>query len=410
LKSLFIIRGREDFVKPILEWPRMKSRKPEDNTEEQLSLELENLYKEIERPDKIDRMDKVERGEGGKEPDLRPAYELFKVEPDASHEELKEAYEELASAWNPKRFSDHPEWKEKAEKKLEIINKAYEMILSARIREIRKKKRSIQLGEIEKDIDPEYAANVDESEDYQKEDRPRRFGVKQALIFAMIPVFLLFSWFVVSPLFENSIENTPDKKAVGEKSPPLARPIQQIPVPESKPDAKPETLPEPRPEVKTEPASAPKAGVKPETRPEIKREPAAQPPKAAAAAPAPKPAAKAIEKKPAAPALKTVPDARQAPKAPPKAETAKKDPSPAAMPFSIQVGAVKDRGKGMELLGKVRKDGLSGSLVTTTLPGGEKGYRVLVGGFQTREEAVAYIESKGLRQKYPGSFIQKNKP
>lgn len=378
----------------------MKSRKPEDSAEEQLSLELENLYREIERPDKIDRMDKTERVEGGKEPDLRPAYELFKVEPDASHEELKEAYEELASAWNPKRFTDHPEWKDKAEKKLEIINKAYEMILSARIREIRKKKKSIQLGEIEKDVDPEYAADVDEGEDEQEEDRPRRFGIKQALIFAMIPVFLLFCWFVVSPLFENTHDNKADRKAV-EKSPPLTRGTQQMPVP----DTKPEALPEPKPEVKAEPAPAPRADVKPEPRQEIKREPVVQTPKAVA--PAPQPAAKAIEKKPAAPAQKTVADTRQAPKSAPKPEAAKKAP---AMPFSIQVGAVKERSKGEELLGKVKKDGFSGAIVETTLPGGEKGFRVLVGGFQTRDEAFAYMESKGLKQKYPGSFVQKNKP
>ncbi|MEN6463710.1 MAG: SPOR domain-containing protein [Syntrophaceae bacterium] len=381
----------------------MKSRKPEDNVEEQLSLELENLYKEIERPDKIEKIGRMDKIEGGSEPDLGPAYELFKVGPDTTHEELKEAYEELASAWNPKRFADHPEWKEKAEKKLEIINRAYEMILSARIREIRKRRKSIQLGEIEKDVDTSYAPDIEENEDEQEEEAPRRFGrfgLKQALIFAGIPVFLFLCWFVVSPLFENPPDNKADKKPVVEKLPPLAGNTQQMPVPETKPEA----APEPKFETKAVPNAGVKADLKPEAKPEIKQE-SVQPPRAAAP-PAPPP--KASQQKPAVPALRPVSESRQASKPAPKPEAAKK--SAAAMPFSIQVGAVKDRAKGAEYLGKVKKDGFSGSLVETTLPGGEKGYRILVGRFQTREEAFAYLNNKGLKQKYPGSFIQKNNP
>jgi len=371
----------------------MKSRKPEDNIEEQLSLELENLYKEIE-PEKIARIE----AQSGKEPDLSPAYELFKVEPDVSHEELKEAYEELASAWNPRRFSDHPEWKDKAEKKLDIINKAYEMILSARIREIRKKRKTIQLGEIEKDSEPVYTRDAEENEgEREEEDNPRRFGLKQALIFAGIPVFLLLSWFVVSPLFERPADNKAEKRAISEKLPPLARNVQQMPVPETKPDIK----PEPRPELKPEP------NIKPETKPEIKTEAPAEPPRVVER-PAPKPIAK--EQK-AAPALKPVAATKaQAGKTTPKTEDAKKSAAASRMPFSIQVGAVKERTKGVEYLGKVKKDGFNASLVETRLPSGEKGYRILVGGFQTRDEAFAYMNNKGVKQKYPGSFVQKNTP
>lgn len=361
----------------------MKSRKPEDSIEEQLSLELENLYKEIEHPEKIDKIEV----QGGREPDLGPAYELFKVEPDASHEELKEAYEELASAWNPKRFSDHPEWKDKAEKKLEIINKAYEMILSARIREIRKKRKTIQLGEIEKDPEPAYTRDAEENEDDpDEEETPRRFGLKHAMILAGIPVFLLLCWFVVSPLFEKSPDNKSDKKTVSEKLPPLARNVQQMPVPDSKPaDIKPEL------------------NLKPETKAE-----AIEPPRVTGP-PTPKPIKK--EQKPAPAALKPVPETKpQATKPAPKTEGAKKSSAPARMPFSIQVGAVKDRAKGLEYLGKVKKDGYNASLLETKLPSGEKGYRILVGGFQSRDEAFAYMTNKGLKQKYPGSFVQKNTP
>ncbi len=369
----------------------MKSRKPEDTIEEQLSLELENLYKEIE-PEKIAKIE----AQGGREPDLGPSYELFKVGPDASHEELKEAYEELASAWNPKRFSDHPEWKDKAEKKLEIINKAYEMILSARIREIRKKRKTIQLGEIEKDPEPAYTRDAEENEDEPEEDTPRRFGLKHALIFAGIPVFLLLCWFVVSPLFEKPADNKADKKPAVEKLPPLARNVQQMPVPDSQPDIK----PEPKLEVK------PESSLKTETKAETVEPPrVAEPPVSKPVTPVTK------EKKPAPAALKPVSETKpQATKAAPKTEVAKKSSAPARMPFSIQVGAVKDRAKGEEYLGKVKKAGYNASLVETKLPNGEKGYRILVGGFQSRDEAFAFMNDKGLKQKYPGSFVQKNTP
>ncbi len=386
----------------------MKNRKPEDNVEEQLSLELENLYKEIDRPDKIEKIDKLDKGEGGAELDLRPAYDLFKVGPDADHEELKAAYEELASAWNPKRFEDHPEWKEKAEKKLEIINKAYEMILSARIREIRKKRKSIQLGEIEKDVEESYSRDFEEVEDEQEEEAPRRFGLKHALILAGIPVFLLMCWFVVSPLFENPPDKA-EKKAAVEKLPPLARNVQQMPVPETKTEAKPDAVPEPKIEVKAQPADPIKTDIKTEAKPEIKKEAAAEPPRAVASQPSP-PAAKPSPKKPPAPALRPVAEPRQAPKTAAASPEPLKKSAAAAKPFSIQVGAVKDRAKGQEYLGKVKKDGLSGTVVETVLPNGERGYRILVGAFQTREEALAYLNSKNLKQKYPGSFIQKNKP
>lgn len=362
----------------------MKSRKPEDNVEEQLSLELENLYKEIDRPDKIEKIGRID-SQTESEPDLAPAYELFKVGPDATHEELKKAYEELAAAWNPKRFTDHPEWKEKAEQKLEIINKAYEAILSSRIREIRKKRKSIQLGEIEKDIDPSYAGDIEED---REEYRPRRFGLKHALIFAGIPIFLLLCWFLVSPLFEQPLDNI---KPAEEKNLPFARNVLPAPVPESKPEPKP---------IMT-------ADIKADEKPGMKAENYIQTP-AAKEAPAPRPVPKAAPPRPAPAAVKSVPESKpQPPKAAPKAETAKKSGSPASMPFSIQVGAVKDRAKGEEYLGKVRKDGLNASLVETTLPSGERGYRILVGGFQTREEAFAYMNSKGLQRRYPGSFIQK---
>ncbi len=108
---------------------KILNKKNAEMTQEQLAFELENLYKEVADPKMVE--------EEISEPDLKEYYEFLKVKPEAPHEELKRAYEELAQSWDPARFQDHPEWLEKAEKKTAAINRAYEVILSARIKAIK---------------------------------------------------------------------------------------------------------------------------------------------------------------------------------------------------------------------------------------------------------------------------------
>ena len=377
----------------------MKSRKPEGMSEDQFSFELENLYKEIKHPEKLD------APQAGTEPDLAPYYEIFKVPPDVTHEELKLAYERLAAAWAPERFADHPEWKEKAEIKLNKINKAYETILSARIREIkalRKQRKPVDLAEIEKEPETE-----DMEADYEEERGASRFGFKKIALYAGIPVFLLFCYFIIAPLFDRPSERgtlkenlpqTVNKPAVPSAAVTPAPPPRP-PVEPAGPVASPDKTvqggvqgQQVAPVEKAVPAPEPRAR---EVKPDVKQ----IPPSAKNREPAVKPVPKVPVKEPAV---------KPVPKVPVKEPA--RSPAPANLPFSIQVGAVKDKAKADDYLAKIRKDGLKPSLLQTTLPNGEKGFRILVGRFPSREEALDFMNKNSMKEKYPGSFIQNISP
>ena len=58
-------------------------------------------------------------------------YEILKLNPNASLEEVKQAYRDLAMVWHPDRFpADNPRLKEKAQEELKRINAAYEVLKS----------------------------------------------------------------------------------------------------------------------------------------------------------------------------------------------------------------------------------------------------------------------------------------
>jgi DnaJ-class molecular chaperone len=62
---------------------------------------------------------------------LRKAFEMLDLDRNASIEEAKQAYKDLANIWHPDRFSNNPRLKQKAEEKLKRINAAYETVLSS---------------------------------------------------------------------------------------------------------------------------------------------------------------------------------------------------------------------------------------------------------------------------------------
>lgn len=58
-------------------------------------------------------------------------YEILKLKPGASPEEVKQAYRDLAMVWHPDRFpADNPRLKEKAQEELKRIIQAYEVVKS----------------------------------------------------------------------------------------------------------------------------------------------------------------------------------------------------------------------------------------------------------------------------------------
>ena len=56
--------------------------------------------------------------------------EILGLKPKASHEEVNQAYRDLANVWHPDRFVGNPRLQKKAEEKLKEINAAYEYIKS----------------------------------------------------------------------------------------------------------------------------------------------------------------------------------------------------------------------------------------------------------------------------------------
>jgi len=56
--------------------------------------------------------------------------EILGLKPDASQEEVNQAYRDLAKVWHPDRFVGNPRLQKKAEEKLKEINAAYEYINS----------------------------------------------------------------------------------------------------------------------------------------------------------------------------------------------------------------------------------------------------------------------------------------
>jgi uncharacterized RDD family membrane protein YckC len=60
---------------------------------------------------------------------INKSFEILRLKPDASVEDLKLAYRDMVNVWHPDRFLHNPRLKEKAERQLQEINQAYEIAL-----------------------------------------------------------------------------------------------------------------------------------------------------------------------------------------------------------------------------------------------------------------------------------------
>jgi len=61
--------------------------------------------------------------------DITQCYEILELNPDASIDEVQQAYKDLVNIWHPDRVSHNPRLKQKAEEKLKQINAAHEGLL-----------------------------------------------------------------------------------------------------------------------------------------------------------------------------------------------------------------------------------------------------------------------------------------
>jgi curved DNA-binding protein CbpA len=62
--------------------------------------------------------------------DLKQCFEILELNPDASTDEVQQAYKDLVNIWHPDRFATNPRLKRKAEAKLKEINRAYAVVES----------------------------------------------------------------------------------------------------------------------------------------------------------------------------------------------------------------------------------------------------------------------------------------
>ncbi len=61
---------------------------------------------------------------------ISEAIKELELEPDASPDEIKEAYRALVAVWHPDRFQSNPKLRQRAEEKLKLINAAYALLTS----------------------------------------------------------------------------------------------------------------------------------------------------------------------------------------------------------------------------------------------------------------------------------------
>jgi curved DNA-binding protein CbpA len=57
---------------------------------------------------------------------IQRSFEILELEPDATLDDARQAYKDIANVWHPDRFSANPRLKHKAEQKLKQVNIAYE--------------------------------------------------------------------------------------------------------------------------------------------------------------------------------------------------------------------------------------------------------------------------------------------
>jgi curved DNA-binding protein CbpA len=62
------------------------------------------------------------------ERDLKRYLEILELAPDATMDDLNQAYRDLVNIWHPDRFAHNPRLEKKAEEKLKELNQAYEAL------------------------------------------------------------------------------------------------------------------------------------------------------------------------------------------------------------------------------------------------------------------------------------------
>jgi septal ring-binding cell division protein DamX len=76
-------------------------------------------------------------------------------------------------------------------------------------------------------------------------------------------------------------------------------------------------------------------------------------------------------------------------------------------PYSIQIKSFREEAKARAFLHDLKTRHTGTHLQKATVAGQGNWYRVLIGHYRTRDQALADLKKKGIAESYPGSFVQK---
>jgi hypothetical protein len=323
-------------------------------------------------------------------------YALLQISPGASLEEISAAYHSLKNTWREDRFDQVGAWPEKAKTKLAEIDNAYDTILKSRLHELTGHHQEPELirGDPSPVLLPEEEILLDEEGEEEEEAgqtflgnlrdrfRSRRLTVNRrpgtVLAVALLVLTMVAGGLFIWPALHRPVSGEPSGG-----TPPATEPARLSDAIQGLPD---ETVPQ-----GSIAAAIPLPAVQEK---ETLRDLAAQK-RSGGAAPSgglTAPISSAGTQR----ALKTKPPR----------SAAKDKPLPQG-PYSIQVKAFREESKARAFLDDLKTRHAGAHLQKTTVAGQGNWYRVLIGHYKTRDQALADLKKKGIAESYPGSFVQK---
>ena len=124
--------------------------------------------------------------------DIKRCFEILELAPDASIDEVKQAYKDLVNIWHPDRFSNNPHLEEKAEKKLKEVNQAYETLKSFLPSKPGLKREAERAPHAQAQAQAEAEAES-KAPDYQSEAKTKTEAVVEAGTFAFLDLWSYLS-------------------------------------------------------------------------------------------------------------------------------------------------------------------------------------------------------------------------
>jgi len=324
---------------------------------------------------------------------LAACYTLLQISPGASLEEISAAYHNLKETWREDRFDRVDTWPEKAKTKQAEIDNAYDTILKTRLHELTGHRQEPELIRDDPSpvLLPEEEILLDEEEDEEEGPtfldnlrdrfRSRRLTVSrragQVLAAALLILMMVAGGLFIWPALHRPAPSEPSGGTPPVTAPaPLPDAIQGLPI---------ETVPQ-----GSIAAAIPlPAGPEKETPRDLAAQKHSGGVAPSGSLTAPKSSAGTQKE------LKTKPS-----------RSAAKDKSLPRGPYSIQIKAFREEAKARAFLGDLKTRYAGAHLQKATVAGQGNWYRVLIGHYETRDQALADLK-KRIAESYPGSFVQK---